>query len=211
MKKTLLLSAVALCTALAASAQISKGSSYLGGNAGFRMSTTRPDNGDKTTLTLFNLSPSMGFAYKENRVWGLLLSYGNSTSKTGNDKYSSNSYGIGAFLRQYQPLGKGCYLFAQESLVFYYNNGKSNSANSSKDNTYNTGLSLSPGFAYDISKKFQLELLLNGLLYANYGHNKVEQSGGVIREASNLSAGSSLSNLSQVNAINIGARFAFGR
>lgn len=216
MKKLLLLTALSVSAVISVSAQISKGSTYLGGNIGFNTNTTRPGTGTEIKQTSLSLSPSVGFAYKENRVWGLFAGYYYGQTKTDN-KQNNQTYALGAFLRQYKPLGKGFYLFAEEAASGSYLKGKTESTNSVSSKGFNVNLGISPGFAYDVSKKFQLELALSNLLYASYSHSKVENTypaspaSNYITKSNNFTIGSNLSNLANVNYLTIGARFVFGR
>lgn len=225
MKKNLLLLLAIVSTALSASAQISKGSSFLGGTLNFstqKETSEQPTSTGETTSieekkSTFLISPSIGFAYKENRVWGLSLSYNRVKNEYADNKPSvENYYGAGAFLRQYKPLGKGFYLFAEESLGFSYgkNDYTSDNNNSSSYKLFSTALSFAPGFAYDVSKKFQLELIMNNLLYAKYNHSDAKTSIADVprrTQTSNFSVGSNLNGLLESNSISIGGRFVFGR
>jgi len=216
MKKLLLLTALSVSAAISASAQISKGSAYLGGNVGYSTNTTKPNTGTETKITALGLSPSVGFAYKENRVWGLFAGYYYNQTKA-DYKHDNQTYTLGAFLRQYKPLGKGFYLFAEEAASGNYTKGKTEYPNPIDSKGFNINLGVSPGFAYDVSKKFQLELTLSNLLYANYGHTKVENTypaspvSNSVTKSNNFTIGSNLSNLANVNYLTIGARFVFGR
>ena len=212
MKKYLLFTASIVLITLSASAQISKGSSYLGGSLGFSTAKRTVDSpgssSESNKSTSVAVSPAIGFAYKENHVWGLYLSYGHSSSGSGSKQ---DSYGLGGFLRQYKPLGKSFYLFAQESVLLGY--GKTNY---DLAKMYSGSLSFAPGFAYDVSKKFQLELSLNNLFYSNYNHTKTTRPAigttpEEVTKQSDFNIGSSLSNLAEVGNITIGARFVFGR
>jgi hypothetical protein len=216
MKKLLLLTALSVGTAISASAQISKGATFLGGNVGFNTNTTKPNTGAETKQTSLSISPSVGFAYKENRVWGVMAAY--YYNKTKSDFNQDNqTYALGVFLRQYKPLGKGFYLFAEEAASGSYTKGKTEYTNSIDSKGFNINLGISPGFAYDVSKKFQLELTLNNLLYASYGHSKVENTypaspaNNSVTKSNNFTIGSNLSNLANVNYLTVGARFVFGR
>jgi len=84
-------------------------------------------------------------------------------------------------MRQYQPLGKSFFLFAEEGLNGY--SSKYNYPNTfpepviSKESSIN--LSVYPGLAYAVNKKLQLELGLPQLLAITYikrtYHNKYNQ------------------------------------
>lgn len=221
MKKLLLITASIVLISLSASAQISKGSSYLGGNLGFGTSKNSINanyaGGMETKSTNFYISPSIGFAYKENRVWGLSLSFTHIKDDVwNNEPDKQDAYGIGGFLRQYKPLGKSVYIFAQEALNFSYN--KSNRYTSQEPGSYKgygITASFAPGFAYDVNKRFQLEIVLNNLLYVDYNHSKATQqlSNGreQVKKESSFGLGSDLNSLAEVGTISIGARFVFGR
>lgn len=211
MKKVLLLSVVAMCTAVSLSAQISKGSTYLGGSLSYSQTDSDIEN-QSYGQTNLSVNPAVGFAYKENRMWGVSLNYYYTKSKGSGNKMSS--YGVGGFLRQYKPLGKGFYLFAHEGLSGYYSRSEYYSATTPELKGFGVSAGVSPGFAFDLSKKFQLELILNSLLYASYGYSSGDSyaaSAPVKTSSSSFNIGTNLSQLSNIGNLGIGARYVFGR
>lgn len=211
MKKVLLLTAVAVGTAFSVSAQISKGSTYLGGTLSYSKTDSDIENLNYGQ-TILSVNPAVSFAYKENRMWGLSLNYYYSKSKKSGNKLST--YGVGGFLRQYKPLGKGFYLFAQEALSGYYSRSEYYSATTPEIKGFGVSAGVSPGFAFDLSKRFQLELILNSLLYASYGYSSGDSyaaSTPVKTSSSSFSVGTNLSQLSTIGNLGIGARYVFGR
>ena len=209
--KFTLLFLTALTIAVASNAQINKGSTALGGNINFSTNTSKSDNGFKITTTSFLISPSLMTVYNNNQAVGFSLSYNHLNYNLGDQK--TNGYGAGIFLRQYKPLGKSFYLFAQESLDFNYSKGGSftDSLSSVENKTYGVNFTVNPGLAYDLSKKFQLELLFfNDLLSVDYSHNDLVQLNSSTIKSDNFNISANL-NASQLTALNIGAKIFFGR
>jgi hypothetical protein len=158
----------------------------------------------------------VGFAYKENRVWGIFGGFSKSKSPNGSVE-SSETYGGGAFLRQYKPLGKEFYFFAEETASFWFSKqrGSISAPYYISYDMYNTGVGVNPGLAYGVSRKFQLELSLNNLVAINYSSRKgkTEYQGTTVPETKETSFGiqSGLSGLGQLGYLNIGAKFIIGK
>ncbi|BAV08168.1 Outer membrane protein beta-barrel domain-containing protein [Filimonas lacunae] len=212
MKKILLLTVlVVITTAITASAQINKGSVYLGGNVGYGRSNIRNNGYEDYKQINVGVSPSVAFAYKDNFAWGLSLLYARTDLQTSYIQ-KSNNFGVTAFLRQYQPLGKGFYAFAQEGLTLLYGFGNQSSPTSSEVKSYGANAGISPGLAYDINKKFQLEIQLNNVAYVSYNRSKTKYSYTTDQSTtSDFNIGSNLSQISDIGSVSIGARFVFGR
>jgi hypothetical protein len=112
MKKILLSTIISATISFVANAQISKGSVLLGG--GLNISKIKSENSTppspETNQTNFSINPAIGIAIKENLVFGVLLSYGNSENTYGSpsqvQENDYSSYGGGVFLRRYLVLGK---------------------------------------------------------------------------------------------------------
>lgn len=174
MKKIFTLAIVLFCTIAVHAQSIQKGTIFLGGNIGFNQQSVDSDNNDKKIRsTTFSLNPSAGRFYRSNRMFGVNINY--SHQKRSDDAQKSNYYGVGIFLRQYIPLGKSFYLFLEEGL--FGQTGKQEENNPLvpylRETKY-TGADLYvyPGVAYNITRKFQLELSLNRLLSINYNRQK---------------------------------------
>lgn len=214
MKKILLLSAIAACTAISVSAQISKGSAYVGGLININNTSNQYDTDPKVKQNSFLISPSIGFAYAENSMWGINLNYGHSKTENTGLNYDLNTYGLGVYLRQYKPMGKGFYFFAQEALNGNYTKGTRELTNLYDVKELDITLGISPGFAYDVSKKFQLEILLNNLFFADYSQSRTKTQSTatpIVTKTNEFGIGSNLSSIAQVGSVSIGARFVFGR
>ena len=171
MKRTFLLIFVLGFISYYSHAQINQGRIQVGGSIG--------GNYQKIDSTLFqpeykntsiNVSPSIGWFYKTNKLAGLFLNFGYYENDQ-NFKIISRSYGGGVFFRQYQPVLNKLYIFLNESGDYNYLSGNGNQ----KTHGYNIGASLQAGMAYDITKKMQLEISLNRLVNAAY------QNGGGIK------------------------------
>ncbi|RXK83789.1 outer membrane beta-barrel protein [Filimonas effusa] len=220
MKKIFLFIIAIALLSVAASAQITKGSSYLGGDIGLSHSKSESDQIEyDTKATTIGASASIGFAYKENRVWGLSLNYTYLNSEDASQDRKLNGYGAGVFLRQYKPLGKGFYLFANEGLNLLYSVEDWHYSAAGGTwfglKTYSASVGLSPGVAYDVNRKFQLELSLNNMIYADYSHQKSPDPGSVFFDGKStrntFSLGSDLNNLAKLGSVRIGARWVLGR
>jgi hypothetical protein len=160
--------AIAVLLSFTASAQTSKGTVLLGGSLSFYHSKYTSDS-NPTKTTTFALSPGISKFYKDNRVVGASLSYSRTTGSQ-----NGNSYGLSVFLRQYLPIGKDFFLFADESL--YGNTSKyrySGSLQSRTDKAALVGVSFNPGLAYAVNKKFQLEIGLPDMVTLDYNHYQV--------------------------------------
>ncbi len=162
-----------------AQGDIKKGSRLIGGDVGF--STSSSDAGvTSSSGTSFNVSPVYGKAVKDNFFIGSLLrlSYGNNKNENSAVAYKSTSmswYG-GVFVRKYKPLKNGFYLFLQA--------GAGGGAGKSRQQTTPSAdfvavqksgmidLNLTPGFAYNLTKKLQLETGLRSIVALEYSWQK---------------------------------------
>jgi hypothetical protein len=214
MKQIRLLTIAILLIATTSHAQINKGVKALGGNLSLT-STTEESPAEKYTNTSFSIAPSFMSVYKDNRAIGFILKY--THNETSYFQLKTNSYGAGIFLRQYKPLGKGFYVFAQESLNFDADQYKSVLSSDTiivtTAKTKTISVTVNPGLAFDVSKKFQLELLFfNNLLSAGYSHTDT-QPGNLsepIFKQNSFFINTNL-NTSQLTSLNIGAKIFFGR
>lgn len=215
MKRKLLISCAVLFTAIAANAQMEKGTVLLGGNLSVG-TYNNTFNGTETKSTTFGIAPSVGWAYSTNRFLGFSLNY--AYSKQSQD-YKQNTFGVGVYMRQYLPVAKSLYLFAHEGLSVSTNKGSGvigTTLPASRDSKgWNATLGLSPGLAYDLTKKIQLELLLNNLLGVGYSHSKITdtpQGGGIVNESKvNSFSFNSNADPTQLTNISVGVRFTLGR
>jgi len=204
----------ALTIAVLSHAQINKGSTALGGNLSFNTSSVESPQ-DKYTNTSVTIAPAFMSFYKNNHVFGFVLRY--THQETSYYQLKTNSYGAGAFLRQYKFLGKGFYVFAQEALNFDANEYKSVLSGDvaiivdNKEKSVN--ITANPGLAFDVSKKFQLELLFfNNLLSAGYSHatSRPDNVSHPLDTENSFFLNANL-DFSQISSLNIGAKIFFGR
>ena len=188
-------------------AQVSKGSIFLGGNINFmsqKINSLIP-NVTSTSNSVFNFSPAMGKAIKDNMVVGIDLDYAYSKVDQGTGSYvqTNNGFGAGVFLRRYVALGKGFYVFGQGRFGAMYNSGKIDqgqpTATSDNIKGFSFNFGFYPGISYQVSKRLQLETGFNNLAYISFQHNKDTQTavGGPVTEAktNSFSIGTSLDNL----------------
>ena len=173
MKTITLFCIASLLFAFSAHSQISKGAVLLGGNLGFSSSDFSNPTDDYKNHSYY-FSPSLGFVVKENKVFGVNLTYGhgiNQTSATA--KSVSNNYGGGIFYRSYLPLGKSFYLYGQGQLQLDFSNQENKTSATTYERTTNyVGVGLFPGVAYAISKRFHLEISMNNLVSLGYSSVK---------------------------------------
>jgi hypothetical protein len=218
--KRFILSSLSVLIVFLSQAQIKKGQVLLGGSLGFGQSSTTFDSsfqqpGNK--LTTFNISPSVGWAIKDNLLFGVEAVYTHQrqgTTQTTDDAYTVfNSFTGGVFLRKYKYLGSGFSFFAQSSFDLTYGHTKyfNNSSTHQNQDNIGFGIGFFPGVAFTLSSRWQIETGFPNLGYVNYSHTKytVEQPNSPNRHSTtnNFSIGSSLSNTYQLS---IGLRYLIG-
>ncbi|MEJ7911985.1 MAG: outer membrane beta-barrel protein [Chitinophagaceae bacterium] len=176
-----ILSVLLLCLlgSFSVSAQIKKGTVLLGGSISGSTSKSYFDRQgltpERTTSSGFSVGPSIGFAFGENAVAGLGISYHRSKNNQGNTSQISTAadgYGINLFSRHYLPLSNKFYLFG-EGQVFYFANHSTQKQNpdgkllNDVKNNF-VGVGVSPGLTYAVNKKIHLEAQLNNILSLQY-------------------------------------------
>ncbi len=150
---------------------IEKGRYMLGGSVSTNNQKTEiPNRADnRSTVTQFNIAASR--FYKNNRSAGINFSYFKNNNRTENFSQKNEEYGGGIFLRQYLPLGKSFFLFAEEG-VGAYKSKYNTSYNNTEGNKTSFQLNIYPGIAYSIAKKIQLELSLMNLITIGHSIDK---------------------------------------
>jgi hypothetical protein len=186
MKQRFVLSLVFVCAFMVTTrAQISKGAVWVGGTISYNQNKNDyKDTAKKDYKTSsLNVSPSIGIAVKDNLVVGIRLSYGHDKSENYANtlESKSNSYGAGIFVRQYIPVISRLYLFGEASASYTSSKGDATQEDYSTGTTvkvktttkgWSTGLNVTPGLAFAITKKFQVETSLNSLFNVGYGKIK---------------------------------------
>jgi hypothetical protein len=202
-----------LTASLVSRAQINKGALLLGGDFTFNTLTqkTPASNNAQSVTTNFSILPSFGKAIANNLVVGLDLNYISAESQdvaTGSPVTDSktNNYGLGVFLREYKPLGKGFSIFTQLRLNGAYSTASNNGIQNGRG--YNLNLGFTPGASYAISKRVQLETAIQNLLFVGYAHQKVGTDATNFTFAHDLTAGSNLS--TGFSSLVLGVRFLLG-
>ena len=176
-----------------AKAQIKKGTLLVGG----QISAGKSDNNynqsgypfpqpipyfQNDNFKYTNVGVSIGKAVKDNRVIGFNFNTANFKQTffynlTESSKAKGNQNEAGVFYRSYRKLGKDIYFFGQANALINFGKTKYNYSSSINNSTLKkTGasLSLSPGLAYAISKKFHIELSMQNLLEIQYISSKQE-------------------------------------
>lgn len=215
MKSILLPCAILL--SILVNAQIRKGTVLLGGTIS---SNTYKVESSNSTITSKQsnilISPSIGVATKENVIWGMNAYYG--TDKNNNSQqpeYTTyTSYGAGIFTRRYVPLGKEFYVFGQAGLD--YNHSEQNYpyyASQVENHTNSWGISLnaSPGIAYGISKRIQLELGLPNMLHIGYSKGENVYISPTTQSSSTTKGVSVGMNLNPSTALAVGFRILLAK
>lgn len=172
MKRTILLM-IAFITLTVAQAQISKGSTFLGGSINFSNSN-RNNTGTAGTLSSINIAPAIGKAINTNLIAGIKLNYSHSKAKDydGYAPFSSDSYGGGFFIRKYIPIINRVYLFGDASINGYSfkSNGDVQSPYPYESKGWSVNLTLEPGISLAVTKSFYIDLSINNLVFVGYQH-----------------------------------------
>lgn len=216
MYKITLLLAVTIFTATITNAQISKDNLILGGNLSLNLNSQKNEGSESTNTTNFSIAPSIGKVYKDNHVIGLIAKY-KFSGVSNNSNLNTNSFGAGVYLRQYKPLDKGFYIFAQESLNADFDHARSihnEPGVIEDDKVTNIYLALNPGFSYDINRRLQAELLfLNNFLSLGYQtqNTKFENTNLYTNYKNNTFYASSTSDFGLWNSVSLGVKIFLNR
>jgi hypothetical protein len=176
MRKFTLLTIALVCISFISNAQISKGSTFLGGSVYLNSNSSKDDampiNENKSTN--WGIKPQFGKAISTNKIVGLSLNYTRSGNEYNNGTYNSkadgSSFGAGVFYRSYYPLSNRFFLFGEGALEanFGENERTTNDILAYKEKNTLLHLSITPGFSFAASKKLHLEASLNSLLSFSY-------------------------------------------
>ncbi len=174
------------------SAQIKKGAIFLGGDISFGGSNTTNNLSPNQTSNSnsFGIGINAGKAVKENLIVGGKVGFSSINYKQDPTQTFSkdelNSFGGGVWLRKYFTLSKVFYVFADAAMNANF--GKRDQqllqpSRTVKENSTGVSLTLFPGVAYQMRKRFFLEASLNNLVTIGYSHNsykQTDQSGTII-------------------------------
>lgn len=195
-QKLLLATVIALTFSFATKAQIGKGSLWLGGGIGYNNSKSNDATDPGSKNQSFSVNPAIGKAIKDNTIAGIDVSYSHNKSEYAGSyasEQTSNSYGVGFFIRQYVPIINRLYIFGQGRAGFGYAKQTSTyNGTKSEGKSWGVGLNFYPGVSFAVNKKLQLETGFNNLLNIQYSHS----TGGSPSKKSSFSAGASLDDTS---------------
>lgn len=201
------------------SAQIKKGAIFLGGDISFggSNSTNNLSPTQTSNSTSFGIGINAGKAVKENLIVGVKVGFSSINFKqdptlTTFSKDELNSFGGGVWLRKYYTLSKAFYVFADAAMNANF--GKRDQqllqpSRTVKENSTGVSLTLFPGVAYQMRKRFFLEASLNNLLSIGYAHNTYKQtdSNGVLINSNTSNSYSGAIGFGNSNPLQIGARW----
>ncbi len=214
MKKSLPLIFIAFALAGTTSAQITKGSVFLGGDVSAYTQKTKSEGEVTNKSSGIYVMPVFGKAIRENLVFGITagLSISDNEVLTNSVEQEAKGYNAGVFLRKYKNIGtSGFYVFIQGGLGANYQLQENSGTYVGYDKTkkITIGLNAYPGISYAVSRKFHLESGFNNLLMINYYHEKRETGTPVIGYKTNgFAISSSLQNSS---ALYLGFRLLIGK
>jgi hypothetical protein len=180
MNRILPIAILSLFFSLCANAQFNKNDILLGGQISYYNATSSSTGNTDTKSNNGIFTISAGKAIKENRVFGLNVSYlpramNNYYSTAGLLDYKSNGYSIGLFYRAYKSLGKDFYLFAEGSASYQGSteSGKDDTGAKVLTGSGNGGsIVIYPGISYKITKKFLLEISIPSLFSISYNSSQ---------------------------------------
>ncbi|MDQ6608464.1 MAG: hypothetical protein M3Y85_01430 [Bacteroidota bacterium] len=221
MRKVYTLAMAAICISHISHAQITKGSTFIGGSLSVfsDKSEFTPNSTLVNKATNWSIKPQIGKAISENKIAGIFLNFGKSkyiqTTAPANSSESINTvYGGGFFYRSYYPLSKKFFLFGDAGLGINFGKDERSANNGTTNYIYYKGKStegnfaLAPGLSFAATKKLHLELALNNLLYFSYQSSNVTEynSSTLIYRTTNRKIFSAIANANAFNNIAIGVR-----
>ena len=144
-----------------AHAQTSAGNMMAGGAVIFGSSSRQ--GGSVNDYSQFYLSPSFGYFVGENLAVGTSLTFGTSREGTGAAKTTTNSFGLGPFVRYYKFTSSDNFaFFGQAGLTF--ETGKSDPPVGAVANSNALSFSLFPGAAYFFNEHWAAEFSITGFV-----------------------------------------------
>jgi Autotransporter beta-domain len=176
MRKLIAITIIIFICTLSSSAQITKGSIFLGGDFIFTSSNSGQTSSNSIKSRNFGISPAIGLVVQNNLLAGVKLNYYHASSKDNSgNRQEINSWGGGLFLRKFKRIRESdFYFFIQGDLSTAFGDEiiGENSANQVKVNSNSYSLDIYPGVNYRLSKKLLLETGLNSFFRVGYSHYK---------------------------------------
>ncbi len=187
MKKLTLLAIAMVSATLLCQAQITKGSTFLGGSVNIYSNKEESTNSDVTRkATSWSLRPQLGKVIAENKVAGLFLNIGRSIDKQTSQpsnlaETKSSLYGGGVFYRRYYSLSRQFFLFGEGGLGVNWvkedrrnNNGATNFIYHKTKST-DVNLSLIPGISFAATRKLHIEAGFSNLINLTYQTSSITE------------------------------------
>lgn len=182
-------------------AQITKGSTFIGGQiSGYTYKYENSIYPNPQKQNSIFVSPAIGTAIKQNLIAGIDLTYGHTKNDNGfNPQVKGNNFGGGFFLRRYTSIANRFYFFLQGRAGYFHDKTESTSGsavNTNQSNNFNIGLY--PGVSFALTRCLHIEAGLNNLVLVNYSHGIYKQpaSPDQISNNFNFSTSASGTNLS---------------
>ena len=189
MKQNLLLLFVITFLSGTVTAQFPKGSMFIGGQiSGGKSENTGMDQSH------FSITPAIGSAIKQNLFLGADLTYGKTRYKnTVGPESKGEGYGAGIFLRQYIPISKRFFFFAQGRAGYFHERNKNTSGTFLTTSTIRGGsLTLYPGISFALGKILHIETGFNNLAVVSYSSSTSKQTGFPDQKSTNFAFSTSV-------------------
>ena len=198
-------------------AQMKKGSVLLGGQLSYFSREYKHDDNQRAEISRNGtLGISAGKAFRENNFVGLEINYTiyrDISSYNGSDSVRTKGYilPIGVFIRSYKKLAGNFYIFGQTGGgVIIGNQTYSYKSPTGEVKTTQKGayISLTPGVAYQVLKKMQVEITIPGIINTQYIITKRDSRDPQV-QSSRYNQFSFSSNLNNTNLGWLGVGFKF--
>jgi len=193
------------------SAQLTKGSTWLGGSLGYASSKSESPYSEKLKTHTFAFNPAIGKVVKPNLIVGVELNYVYHDEVRTNvfnndDKIHTGDYGGGVFVRKYVETIKKVYLFAHAGIGGSLGRDKTDNlyAPDIETKSWQAGLSLYPGVSYALNPKVFLEAVFTNLFTVGYSNSKTSGTNNAENKSSSFAAAA---NFNVANNFGIGVRF----
>lgn len=214
MKTTLLLlfSFVVISTC---SAQITQGTTFVGGSGSYSKGASKYNQGQdytfESTGSSLNFNPKVGYFIADNMAVGLGINYYRNRSKSennlDNESYvnKQHSFGINPFGRYYKMLGERAGFFGQ--LTVSYTKGQSKSNDFIQQKYSSVGAGIAPGFVFFATPKIGIETTIGNLGFYHSDNKNFSQ------DPNNSNENTSNQFVANIEASNIflGINFYLGR
>ena len=211
---------VALFTfcAILTNAQITKGSTMVGGSVSGSSTEQDDDQNSEIRGSQWFFGMKLGRFIANNKAVGLYADYYISLSKnnyTGpfpySSRYENNGFGAGLFYRQYFPLSTKWFLFGEASMGYTKNvsENEMNGKLTSKTKGWSTGAFITPGVSFAAGRRLLIESSFSNLFGLVYNKSESEEfslTGAVTNTMKNKSFGAQ-ANLIGFNSIQFGLRW----